>query len=52
MALRERYPICPLCNKPVKLSAARTNEDGQAVHEECYTSSLLQPQKPQEPTAA
>jgi hypothetical protein len=27
---------CSLCNKPVDLNTAKTNEAGQAVHEECY----------------
>ena len=27
---------CSLCNKPVDLTTAKTNEAGKAVHEECY----------------
>ena len=27
---------CSLCNKPVDLKTAKTNEEGKAVHEECY----------------
>ena len=32
----EELPICSVCNKPVKLESAKTDEDGQAVHEDCY----------------
>jgi hypothetical protein len=27
---------CILCNNPVPLGSSKTNEDGKAVHEECY----------------
>ena len=27
---------CSLCNKPVSLDTAKTNEAGLPVHEECY----------------
>ena len=27
---------CYLCDKPVPLEASKTDENGQAVHEECY----------------
>jgi hypothetical protein len=27
---------CILCNNPVPLGNSKTNEDGKAVHEECY----------------
>ena len=40
MSLRERFPICPLCNEPVELSSAVTNEEGKAVHEDCYTNAV------------
>jgi hypothetical protein len=30
------FTICNLCNKPVELEKAKTDENGQAVHEECY----------------
>ena len=29
-------PICSICNLPVPLSNAKTDEDGRAVHENCY----------------
>ena len=28
--------ICVICHKPVRLETAKTDDDGQAVHEECY----------------
>ena len=34
-----RYP-CPICNEPVKLETAKTNEDGHPVHEECYLAHI------------
>ena len=27
---------CSLCNEPVELETAKTDEDGKVVHEECY----------------
>ena len=27
---------CAVCNKPVDLKTAKTNERGKAVHERCY----------------
>jgi hypothetical protein len=38
-----RLPICPLCNEAVELETTKTNEDGKAVHEECYLISLAGP---------
>jgi hypothetical protein len=29
-------PLYRLCNKPVSLETAKTDGDGQAVHEDCY----------------
>ena len=29
-------PTCSLCNLPVPLNSAKTDEDGNAVHEDCY----------------
>ena len=28
--------LCTICDKPLKIETAKTDEDGQAVHEECY----------------
>jgi hypothetical protein len=35
---------CPICHEPVEIAKAKTNEDGQAVHEECYVRMLCQTQ--------
>jgi hypothetical protein len=32
--------MCSLCNEPVELETAKTDENGSAVHEECYTLNL------------
>ncbi len=29
-------PLCSVCNKPVSLDNAKTDEDGAAIHEACY----------------
>jgi hypothetical protein len=29
-------PTCHICNKPVKLEMAKTDEAGRSVHEGCY----------------
>jgi hypothetical protein len=31
-----RFPTCPLCNEPVELETAKTDEKGNAIHDECY----------------
>ena len=33
-------PICSMCNLPVPLNDAKTDEDGNAVHENCYLTKL------------
>jgi len=42
---KSRFPMCSLCNEPVELRTAKTDEDGKAVHEECYTLKM-QPPRP------
>ena len=32
----QRLPNCCICNNPVSLESSKTDEDGQAVHEDCY----------------
>ena len=39
-------PLCSICGKPVDLETSKTDDDGQAVHEECYAASLAQPRSP------
>jgi hypothetical protein len=36
MQLPEPEINCSICDKPVALETAKTDEVGQAVHEECY----------------
>ena len=33
-------PVCPICNLAVALEAAKTDEDGRAMHEDCYLLKL------------
>ena len=33
-------PACSICNKPVQLETSKTDENGSAVHEECYVLKL------------
>jgi hypothetical protein len=33
---RARLPKCDICNRAVELETAKTDENGRAVHEECY----------------
>ena len=35
-----RTPVCYLCNRPVPLESCKTDENGEAMHEECYTLKL------------
>ena len=32
--------ICSLCHQPVATETTKTDEDGAAVHEECYVQAL------------
>jgi hypothetical protein len=36
----KQFPVCPLCNQTVELETTKTNEDGEAVHEECYVLAI------------
>jgi len=36
----EFSPICPICGEPVCLEEAKTDEDGRAIHEDCYVVNL------------
>jgi hypothetical protein len=40
MQLPESEVNCSICNKPVALETAKTDEVGQAAHEECYLFKL------------
>jgi hypothetical protein len=41
----ERFPQyavnCSICHSPVELETAKTNDDGDTVHEECYVLQLV-----------
>ena len=34
-------PICFVCKQPVRLEYAKTDENGKAVHEDCYLQHLM-----------
>jgi hypothetical protein len=31
---------CSICNKPVDLKTTKTDDNGRAVHAECYTTTV------------
>jgi hypothetical protein len=33
-------PLCPICNEPLQLETSKTDENGRAVHEDCYVKQL------------
>lgn len=35
------FPVCSICKQPVRLETAKTDEKGQAVHEDCYLQRLM-----------
>jgi hypothetical protein len=37
-----QLPLCSICNKPVDLQIAITDQDGKPVHEECYVRKVRQ----------
>jgi hypothetical protein len=47
-----KLPPCSFCNGPVELETSKTDEDGKAIHEECYVRKLRsdRPQAPATPT--
>jgi hypothetical protein len=36
-----RLPKCSICNEPVEIKTAKTDEDGKAVHEDCYVGRMM-----------
>jgi len=32
--------LCVICREPVILEIAKTDDDGQAIHEECYVEKI------------
>jgi hypothetical protein len=37
---KPQVPICRICWEPVELETGKTDENGNAVHEECYARQL------------
>lgn len=37
---RDSRPRCPICDLPVALETAKTDENGRAIHEDCYAMKL------------
>lgn len=35
-------PVCPVCRRAVELERAKTDEQGRAIHEECYVEKMKQ----------
>jgi hypothetical protein len=42
------FAICPICHQPVDIANSKTDENGQAVHEDCYLDHLCHPLPPQD----
>jgi hypothetical protein len=38
---RQWRPECVICKESVEVEQSKTDEHGQAVHEECYVSQLV-----------
>ena len=34
-------PICSVCKQPIRLETAKTDENGKAVHDDCYLQRLM-----------
>jgi hypothetical protein len=35
-------PTCSICQRPVEVESSKTDENGKAIHEDCYVSKLSQ----------
>jgi hypothetical protein len=44
-------PVCSICNKPIVLETSKTDENGKAVHEDCYIKRLASGKKQHDPPA-
>lgn len=40
-ALSQRTTRCSICGNPVPLETSKTDEQGMAVHEECYVARTV-----------
>jgi hypothetical protein len=36
LSVSNQPPVCPICHSPVPLETAKTDEQGAAIHEQCY----------------
>jgi hypothetical protein len=45
-ASKSGLPRCSVCNEPVELRIAKTDEDGKAIHEECYVLRMQMKGRP------
>jgi hypothetical protein len=36
----KRKATCPICKQPVSLERCKTDEDGRAIHEDCYVRKI------------
>jgi hypothetical protein len=46
--------FCVICNEPIKLETAKSDEDGNPVHDDCYLkkiSGLIPPKIKKNPSA-
>jgi hypothetical protein len=43
-------PLCSICKKLVDLKTCKTDEDGYAIHEECYVPKLIEASRANSPT--
>ncbi len=41
-----RAAICAICHQPVLLNVAKADEDGDAIHEDCYLIKLGMTKRP------
>lgn len=46
-ARKTRFPLCVICNEPVDIKMAKTDGDGEAVHEDCYYARSNPSRSPQ-----
>ena len=40
-------PRCAICGKPVPLENCKFDENGKAVHEDCYVGRMLEDKSPE-----
>lgn len=35
-----KHAACPICRQPVSLERCKTDENGRAIHEDCYVRKI------------